>query len=105
MREANLLLTLLDTMKDDEITCRYEESGTTARIQIWGDAYKPRTKTEPSHTITAPIDEMPQWVKDIRSVAVVGGFMPVNPHPPPKYILWFYIDVDHNLRGFVPNVY
>jgi hypothetical protein len=84
------------------LTCRYEETANEARLQIWGiDWVDADTSDDRVKTYKCPSELMPEWMHNIRSIAVVGGHMPANPNPPPSYILWFETALDHTLVRFV----
>lgn len=83
------------------LTCRYEESAGDARLQIWGQH---TNNGETVRTYSGPVETMPEWMRAVRDVAMVGGHMPPNPNPPPNYILWFKTDPQFNLQEFVTNV-
>ena len=84
------------------LTCRYEETAGDGRLQIWG--VHSRDGDESIRTYSGPIESLPEWMRSIRDIALVGGHMPYNPHPPPTHILWFETDPQFNLQGFVRNV-
>jgi len=50
--------------------------------------------------VMTDMDDMPEWLRSILSVAEVGGHLKHPPAPPPKSLLWFTTTEDNALISF-----
>lgn len=73
---------------------RYEETGRTFKLQNYTEWAVP--------AIEGVFEDMPNWLRLIRTAAEVGGVLEENrvSYPPPMFILWFRTDAEHNLLSF-----
>lgn len=73
---------------------RYEETDRTFKLQNYTTWAVP--------ALEGTFEDMPNWLRLIRTAAEVGGVMEENrvSYPPPTYILWFRTDEDHNFLSF-----
>lgn len=82
----------LSTM--NEQIYRYEETGRMFKLQNYTEWAVP--------AIEGVFEDMPNWLRLIRTAAEVGGVLEENrvSYPPPMFILWFRTDAEHNLLSF-----
>lgn len=82
----------LSTM--NEQIYRYEETGRTFKLQNYTEWAVP--------AVEGVFEDMPNWLRLIRTAAEVGGVLEENrvSYPPPMFILWFRTDAEHNLLSF-----
>lgn len=73
--------------------CRYEERGGDYTLKRWRDGHEESSRGHVSY--------LPDWLENIRAVALVGGHLKAVLVPPPDNIVWFTTDDDNNLINFM----
>jgi len=73
--------------------CRYEERDDDYTLKRWRDGHEEASR--------GFIQDLPDWLENIRSVARVGGHLKKVNVPPPDNIVWFTTDDDNNLINFM----
>jgi hypothetical protein len=73
--------------------CRYEERDGDYTLKQWRDGHETASR--------GLLQDLPEWLASIRSVAVVGGHLKAVRTPPPDNIVWFTTDDDGNLINFM----
>ena len=73
--------------------CRYEERDGDYTLKRWRDGHEVASR--------GLIQDIPDWLDRIRSVATVGGYLKKVNVPPPDNIMWFTTDDDGNLLNFM----
>ena len=79
--------------QDDMYECRYEERNGDYTLKQWRDGHETASR--------GLVQDLPEWLANIRDVAMVGGHLKRVMVPPPDNIVWFTIDDDGNLLTFM----
>lgn len=79
--------------QNDMYECRYEERDGDYTLKRWRDGHEEASR--------GLIQDIPDWLEQIRSVAMVGGHLKRVTVPPPDNIMWFTTDDDGNLLNFM----
>lgn len=75
---------------------RYEERDDYFKVDGW-----PIGDIEAIPSERGPLEERPEWLTDIITIAKIGGYAHAIRYPPPNMIVWFIMDANHNLLEFV----
>lgn len=81
-----------------KISYRYEERH--GMFDLQGFAVGPVTQQRVKY-MNGPMDDRPEWLVSIVNIAKLGGWVMAPPLPPPTMILWFDVDADGELIGFL----
>jgi hypothetical protein len=73
--------------------CRYEERDGEYMLKRWREGHEESSR--------GLLQDLPEWLADIRSVATVGGHLKRVRVPPPDNIIWFTTDDDGHLINFM----
>ena len=73
--------------------CRYEERNGDYTLKQWRDGHETASR--------GLVQDLPEWLSNIRDVAMVGGHLKRVMVPPPDNIVWFTTDDDGNLINFM----
>jgi len=79
--------------QNDMYECRYEERDGDYTLKRWRDGHEDASR--------GLIQDIPDWLDQIRAVATVGGHLKRVTVPPPDNIIWFTTDDDGNLINFM----
>jgi hypothetical protein len=79
--------------QDDMYECRYEERNGDYTLKQWRDGHETASR--------GLVQDLPEWLSNIRDVAMVGGHLKRVMVPPPDNIVWFTTDDDGNLINFM----
>ena len=79
--------------QDDMYECRYEERDGDYTLKQWRDGHETASR--------GLVQDLPEWLANIRDVAMVGGHLKRVMVPPPDNIVWFTTDDDGNLINFM----
>lgn len=79
--------------QDDMYECRYEERNGDYTLKQWRDGHETASR--------GLVQDLPEWLANIRDVAMVGGHLKRVMVPPPDNIVWFTTDDDGNLINFM----
>ncbi len=75
---------------------RYEERDDYFKVDGW-----PIGDIEAIPSERGPLEERPEWLTNIITIAKIGGYANAIKYPPPNVIVWFIMDADYNLIEFV----
>ena len=80
-------------IQNDMYECRYEERDGDYTLKRWRDGHEEASR--------GLLQDLPDWLDNIRAVAKVGGHLKRIAVPPPDNIVWFTTDDDNNLINFM----
>lgn len=80
-------------LKDDETEYRYEQTGSSYRLQSWHNGAQKQ--------MMGTVSSRPAWLSEIVTVAAVGGGLHRPTASPPDILIWFRLDDDKNLVEFI----
>jgi hypothetical protein len=79
-----------------EIEFRYDDDGKRFTLKAFSESVE-----TVSHGL---VTELPQWMKDIITLAKVGNHCWAAWEIPPRIVIWFVTDLKYNLVSFIsPN--
>ena len=79
--------------QNDMYECRYEERDGDYTLKQWRDGHETASR--------GFVSDLPEWLSEIRAVALIGGHLKRVLVPPPDNIVWFTTDDDGNLLNFM----